>query len=154
MYICSLVQNKMQYLEGDRGRTFVNFDYNKMIEYVNDEINSGANIYDDICLAVDANGNSTSSVFSHSNDPFGLIADKTVYEVDSENSSLVQMADTICYVYRRYLEIKSTKESNEKRYYRSLFDTLEKRRQKLGSIPESECLRAYNAMKHRNWGDL
>lgn len=148
VYICALIQNRMQYLEGDKGRTFVNFDYNDMVKYVNSEVNSESNFYDDLC----ANGSTNS--FNHSNDRFGLIADKTVYDVDSENSSLVRMADTICYVYRRYLELKSTSESDEKRYYRSLFITLEKRRQRLGNIPDSECLKFYNAIKHRNWGEL
>lgn len=148
MYICALIQNRMQCLEEDKGRTFVNFDYNEMIDYVNSGIRSEIDSYDALCT------NGSKNSFSHDNDRFGLIADKTVYKVDSENSSLVQMADTICYVYRRYLELKSTRESDEKRYYRSLFNTLENRRQKLGNVPNSECLNAYNAMKHRNWGDL
>ena len=68
-------------------------------------------------------------------------------------SSLVQVADAICYVYRRFLELKSADEEweGEEDYYVGLVAKLEPAREKLGRYPDTQCTRFYEKAKHTEW---
>jgi len=77
----------------------------------------------------------------------------TPFAVKSNHSTLIQVADAICYVYRRYLELKTTQNSSEDLdYYTELFQILENSRVKLGQCPiNNECLKFYRMIKHCEW---
>ena len=88
-----------------------------------------------------------------SDDRFDQIIN-TAFAIKSDHSSLIQVADAICYVYRRHLELKTDGEKwpGEKKYYQGLVNLLEPKRQKLGLYPNDElCVQFFKQAKHPDW---
>jgi hypothetical protein len=77
----------------------------------------------------------------------------TAFAIKSHHSSLVQVADAICYVYRRHLELASQAEAwaGEKAYYQGLANILDPHREKLGQPPDAPCVTFYKGLKHKDW---
>ncbi len=81
----------------------------------------------------------------------------TAFSIKSDHATLIQVADVICYVYRRHLELTSLPETwhGEKVFYRELFQLLESKRHKLGNCPSDRpCVKFYKAIKHTEWNLL
>lgn len=159
MFICSLVQHKMQRLKNNgAGRTFVIFDSSRRVWPLNEALqdsHKSKNPY----LAAQYDGlhqifspNQVSPPLSQQ-DRFNQIMNKTVFPVRSEQSSLLQVSDAICYVYRRHLELTDSNEienwNGERNYYRSLFGILERGRMRLGArAQKTERVRFFEAARH------
>lgn len=78
----------------------------------------------------------------------------TAFAIKSDHATLIQVADAICYVYRRYLELTSMEEewNGERNFYTELFQLLESARHKLGRCPpERQCIGFFEAAKHDEW---
>ena len=86
------------------------------------------------------------------NDRFDHIIN-TAFAIKSNHSSLIQVADAICYIYRRHLELMTDEEVwvGEQAYYQSLFNILEPQREKLGRCPNASCRTFYCDAKHPEW---
>ena len=158
MFICSLVQQKMQRLQKGAGRTFAIFDSSRRVwplsEALQDSYKSNnpylAAQYDGLHQIF--NPHQVSPPLSQQ-DRFNQIMNKTVFPVRSEQSALLQVADAICYVYRRHLELTDSNEienwNGERNYYRSLFGILERGRMKLGvRAHKTERVRFFEAARH------
>ena len=158
MFICSLVQSKMQRLKNGEGRTFVIFDSSRRVWPLSDALQDSGESNSPY-LAAQYDGLHRISKSSQvapplsQQDRFNRIMNKTVFPVRSEQSSLVQVADAICYVYRRHLELTDLNEkenwNGERNYYRSLFDILERGRMKLETnARKTERVRFFEAARH------
>jgi hypothetical protein len=77
----------------------------------------------------------------------------SAFSIRSHHSSFIQVADTVCYVYRRYLETKGAEEAwdGEREYFARLVDKLEARRELLGQNPGGSCIDFYEAARHKEW---
>jgi hypothetical protein len=66
---------------------------------------------------------------------------------------LIQVADSISWVYRRHLELKSQAEAyaGERAYYEGLVAILEPQREKLGQAPATASVAFYQAARHPDW---
>ena len=86
-----------------------------------------------------------------SNAPKGIV--DTAFAVKSDHSSLVQVADAICYVYRRHIELLTAAEAwaGEKNYYAGLVARLDRSREKLGRTPDVPAVKFFQQAKHPEW---
>ena len=97
---------------------------------------------------------------------FDRIMDRTVFIEDSQNSPIVQAADAVCHIYRRYLDILDEKLDknykymdcdgrksweNEHKVYKDLVDILDSRREYIGTPPDTECVDYFRSIKSKNW---
>ena len=75
----------------------------------------------------------------------------TAFSIKSDHSSLIQVADAVCYAYRRHLELKSIRErwDGEREYFASLVAKLS--REPLGRTPGGQCINFYKAVRHKDW---
>ncbi len=153
MFTCALVQKKMQSVKNSKGLTVVIVDDNKVeISKLSKGLYDANAWYDGLYqLRGTKRGNNIWLPRSKA-DRFDHIIN-TPFAIKSQHSSLVQVADAICYVYRRHLELKSAREAydREAEYYQSLVDILEPQREKLGQWPEAPCVAFYKAAKHPEW---
>ena len=77
----------------------------------------------------------------------------TPFAIKSDHSSLIQVADVICYIYRRHLELTSHTEEwdGEREYFRDTVSILERRRETIGQCPDEPCVRFYQSARHSDW---
>jgi len=77
----------------------------------------------------------------------------TAFAIKSHHSCFIQVADAVCYIYRRHLELKSEKEAweGEKTYFVGLVSKVEPKREKLGQNPGGVCVEFYEAARHKEW---
>ena len=77
----------------------------------------------------------------------------TAFAIKSEHSTLVQVADVISYIYRRHLELQSSKEAyeGESKLYKSWVSKLEKNREKIGRTAPCEALEFYKSVVPEGW---
>lgn len=78
----------------------------------------------------------------------------TAFGIKSNNSSLVQVADAMSYVYRRHLELlsKSEKYPGERKFIEELVSTMDDRRKPIGNVPpDTPCINFYQQIKHPSW---
>jgi hypothetical protein len=75
------------------------------------------------------------------------------FAIKSHHSSLIQVADAVCYVFRRNIELKSEKEAweGEKEYFSELSYELQSKRESLGLNPGGSCVEFYKAACHKEW---
>ena len=152
MFIASLVQKKMQVMKKGKGLTvFIMDEHQGEMPWFSDELHKKNEWFDG--LYVRKNGQKQNWKPRRQEDRFDQIIN-TAFAIKSEHATLIQVADVICHVYRRHLEITSTggKRDEEQQFYAGLFQLLENHRYNLGRCPtDRPCVSFYEKAKHRNW---
>lgn len=149
MFICSLIQKHMQKIKSHKGLSVLIFDDNKKdMPKISKELYKPNPWFDGL---YQKKNKKNKWVPPKTNERFQHIIN-TAFAIKSEHSSFIQMADAICYVYRRWLELFTEQESweGEKAFYSQLVGILDTKRKHLGT-PSSECVDFYNSIKHPNW---
>lgn len=153
MFTCALVQKKMQRVKNSKGLTVVIMDDNKVeMPQLSEGLYDADAWYDGLYQLPRTRRGKRIWIPRTESDRFDHIIN-TAFAIKSHHSSLVQVADAICYIYRRHLELKSVGEDwpGEADYYQSLVDILEPQREKLGHAPDAPCVAFYEAAKHPEW---
>lgn len=152
MFTACLVQKKMQRVSSSKGLTVVIMDDNKQGMPAFSDGLYRANAWYDGLYQVRQMVQNTAWKPRQDADRFDQIVN-TAFAIKSEHSSLVQVADAICYVYRRHLELRSENEEweGEQNYYAGLAGLLDTHREKLGQCPDAPCVRFYRAVRHPEW---
>lgn len=153
MFISGLIQKKTQSLLNNKGLTVLIFDDNKAhMPKVSDGLYLADSWFDGLYQKSEKMRGKTQWHTLTQNERFNQIIN-TAFAIKSEHSSLIQVADAVCYVYRRHLELTTQTESygGEKEYYEDLVAKLDKERERIGRTPNTECVDFYNAIKHPTW---
>ena len=104
MFIASVVQKKMQKLDKNKGHTVLVVDDNsREMSHFQDEIHDKNKWFDGIYEVRRKTGRKN-WMPRNDNNRFNQIIN-TPFAVKSNHSTLIQVADAICYVYRKYLEL-------------------------------------------------
>lgn len=154
MFICSLIQKKMQILEDESEKVTVVFDEGGNTKRINELLKDENEWYDGLCQVRQTHSKGGIWLPRDPEDRFDHIAYRSVFSKDSKKAFLIQAADAISYIYRRHLELMSGSaeiRSGERKFIDSLIDILEPRREKLGDAPNADCVNFYNSIKHPNW---
>jgi hypothetical protein len=153
MYIAALVQQKMQGEDKNKGLTVLICDDNKQeMSKLSAALYEADPWFDPIYqTTVTKNGKSVWKEVSDA-ERFDHIIN-SAFAIKSQHSSLIQVADAVCYVYRRHIELKSAKESweGEQKYFAELVATLESKRERLGRKRTGLCIEFYEAACHVEW---
>lgn len=153
MFLASLVQKKMQSIDKNKGHTvFIMDDNQKHMPSFSSQLHARNEWFDGL-YEVRKKGSKPGWKPRNHEDRFDQIIN-TAFAIKSEHATLIQIADIICYVYRRHLELMSSEEvwNGEKEFYQELFQLLEPGRQRLGRCPPGRpCVEFYNAIKHPQW---
>ena len=154
MFTCALVQKKMQGVRNSKGFTVFIMDDNKMhMPLLSDYLYQADAWYDGLYQVRGSRKQGKQTWIPRKNsNRFDQIIN-TPFAIKSHHSSLVQVADVLCYVYRRFLELLTNNEAwdGERAYYQSLVDILEPQRARLGQSPDTSCVKFYRAAKHPKW---
>jgi len=155
MYICCLIQKKMQKIPSNKGLTVLIIDDNKTgMSQLSDALYHPDPWYDGLYqLQANKSARNRWPPIKESARFDQII--NSAYAIKSQHSSLIQVMDAICYIYRRHLEIDSNGEESwlgEKDYYQCVYGILEPHRELLGKCPtDSSCVKFYNTIKHPLW---
>jgi len=153
MFVSSLVQKKMQGVANSKGLTVVIMDDNKReMPHLSDGLYKADAWYDALYqYRVTKRGKKVWQERTPK-DRFDHIIN-TAFAIQSDHSSLVQVADAISWVYRRHLELTQQAEAypGEKAYYEELAGILEPSREKLGQTPGAPSVSFYQAARHPAW---
>lgn len=142
MFTCALLQNRMQKLEDRNQKSVIEFDNHSLLRQLSNRLKFNCDWYDGLYRVDESNR------FDR------IVNKKGNLGVDSRNSPLVQAADAVAYVYRRYLELcagQSEREDGEREFIQGLIDILEPHREKLGNLPSSDCLDLFKKLAHPSW---
>ncbi|TYO91167.1 DUF3800 domain-containing protein [Oceanicella actignis] len=153
MFTCALVQKKMQGAQKGKGLTVVIIDDNKKeMPAISDGLYDADPWFDGLYQRRGSKRGKKLWLPRTPGDRFDQIIN-TAFAIKSHHSSLVQVADAICYVYRRHLELLDCNEAypGEREFYQSLVEILEPAREKLGQCPQAPCVDFYRAAKHPGW---
>ncbi len=153
MFLCSLIQKNAKKMDKNKGLTVLIFDDNKRhMPEVSDQLYQTDSWFDALYKTSKKIRGKQQWKEIKSSERFDHIIN-TAFAIKSEHSSLIQVADAICYVYRRWLELFSEKEQyvGEKDFYQSLVEILDKKRKYIGRPPRASCVSFYTAIKHPNW---
>lgn len=146
--LSSLIQKNHQQLKNNKGHTVLIFDDNqKDMPKISNALYVCNSWYDDLYAKARTNWKITPA------SRFNQIIN-TAFAINSEHSSLIQVADIICYVYRRHLELKSSNEAyaGEKKLYDNWASQLEEQREKMGNTPKnSPAVKFYDQITHEGW---
>lgn len=148
-----LVQKKMQGVKNSKGLTVVIMDDNEAgMPGLSEAIHKADPWFDGLYQVQGRRKKKTVWVERTEGDRFDHIVD-TAFAVKSDHSSLVQVADAICYVYRRHIELLTTREAwaGEKAYYAALVQRLERSREKIGRTPDVASVKFFGQARHSVW---
>ena len=152
MFVCSIVQKNMQEIGKNGEHAFVIFDGNKKVWRLSENMQKEGKWYDGIYQEIKLDSGTKIWIPRNEVDRFDRIVNRTVFSVNSRQSSLVQVSDAICHVYRRHFELMREDENEvfkkEQNFYGGLFDLLEQKRLRIGDIQDTECTRYFRATKH------
>ncbi len=152
-FTACLVQKKMQNVKNSKGLTVVIMDDNKAeMPGLSEAIHNADPWFDGLYQIQTKRRGRTVWTFRTNDDRFDHIVD-TAFAVKSDHSSLVQVADAICYVYRRHIELLTAAEAwvGEKTYYAGLVHRLERSREKIGRTPDTPSVKFFERAKHPEW---
>jgi len=152
-FTACLVQKKMQGVKNSKGLTVVIMDDNKReMPVLSDAIHKADPWFDGLYQVQGRKRKKTVWIERAADDRFDHIVD-TAFAVKSDHSSLVQVADAICYVYRRHIELLTVAEAwaGEKAYYAGLVQRLERSREKIGRTPDVAATKFFEQARHREW---
>lgn len=158
MFIASLVQKRMQTQKHNKGHTVFIVDNNHAeVPKFSKALYERSEWFDGLYekRAPKKKGGRSDWEPGTPDDRFNQIIN-TAFGIDSEHATLIQVADVICYVYRRYLELTSSDEEEvwdgERQFYEDRFRSLEFNRYNLGHCPKDRpCVKFYEAAKHSSW---
>lgn len=153
MFISGLTQKKMQGQSNNKGLTVLIFDDNKAhMPKVSDGLYLAEPWFDGLYQQNKKVKGESQWCTPAQTERFDHIIN-TAFAIKSEHSSLVQVADAVCYVYRRHLELTAQPEAypGEHAFYAALVKKLDDKRERLGRTPKAECVDFYNAIKHPAW---
>lgn len=153
MFTASLVQKKMQGVSNSKGLTVVIMDDNKVeMPRLSDGLYEGDAWYDGLYQVRKKRRGKSVWMPRQDGDRFDHIIN-TAFAIKSDHSSLVQVADAICYVYRRHLELTTVDEAyaGERDYYSMLVSILDPQRERLGQVPGEPCVNFYRSAIHPGW---
>jgi hypothetical protein len=153
MFVSSLVQKKMQGVANSKGLTvFIMDDNQKGMPHLSDGLYKASNWYDGLYQCRGWQRGKRVWLDRAPKDRFDQIIN-TAFAIKSDHSSLIQVADSISWVYRRHLELKSQAEAyaGERAYYEGLVAILEPQREKLGQAPATASVAFYQAARHPDW---
>ena len=154
IFISCLVQKKMQSSGKNKGLTVVIMDDNEQeMSSLSDQLYECDPWYDGLYQIRDKRPKKTGWLPRRPSNRLDHIIN-TAFAIKSHHSSLIQVADVISYVYRRYLELMSLDEVwiGERDYYKKLVKILEPAREKLGQCPTEElCVEFFKQTVHTGW---
>jgi hypothetical protein len=153
MFVSALVQKKMQSVAKAKGLTVFIMDDNKQeMANLSNGLYKCHDWYDGLYQCRGRKHGKSVWLARKPKDRFDQIIN-TAFAIKSNHSSLVQVADALCWIYRRYLELKAQAEAypGEQIYYQDLVDILEPQRERLGNCPTEPCVAFYQASRHQNW---
>lgn len=150
-YICGLVQKKMSKLKKNKGNTVMVFDNNaKDVPKISEALYVPNSWFDDLYIKKEKK---KENVNSH--ERFSQIIN-TAFSIKSEHSFIIQAADTVCHIMRRYLELKENKVKEkwkgEKCLITKLANDIILANVKLGqSSKGSQCIQYYKSITYPGW---
>lgn len=153
MFVAALIQKKVQNEKNNKGLTVLIFDDNRAhMPKVSDGLYMADSWFDALYQQRGKARGKSQWLPVKSIGRFDHIIN-TAFAIKSEHSSLIQIADSVSYVYRRWLELGTEKEAyaGEKAYYDKLAAKLDKKRIRIGRTPKAECVDFYQAIKHPQW---
>lgn len=153
MFISALVQKKMQGVASSKGLTVLIMDDNKLeMPRLSDGLYNCSDWYDGLYQCRGRKRGKTVWKERKPRDRFDQIIN-TAFAIQSDHSSLVQVADALSWVYRRHLELKDQAEAyaGERSYYQELVNILEPQREKLGQTPAAPSVAFYQTARHPEW---
>ncbi|WJW75385.1 DUF3800 domain-containing protein [Thiohalobacter sp. IOR34] len=136
MFICGLIQKKMQIIKNNKGLTVLIFDDNRAhMPKVSDGLYLADPWFDGLYQQSKKVRGKTKWLDLKEEDRFDHIVN-TAFAIKSEYSSLIQIADAVSYVYRRHLELTTEPEAyaGEKVFFDGLAHKLNSRRERLLSL--------------------
>ena len=151
MFVAAFVQRKMQPIKKNKGLTVLIFDDNRReVPNFSDALYRADPWYDPIYQTRKKRESAWKEISEGTR--FNQIVN-SAFAIKSHHSSFIQVADAVCYVYRRDLELKSDKEAwaGEKEYFAGLVSKLERQRERLGQNPGGPCIDFYEAARHKHW---
>ena len=155
MFVCSIVQKNMQEIGKSGEHAFVIFDGNNKVWRLSKNMQEESKWYDGIYQELKLESGMKIWIPRSEVDRFDRIVNRTVFSVNSRQSSLVQVSDAICHVYRRHFELMRENEDEvfekEKNFYGGLFKVLEQKRLRVGDIQNTDCIRYFNATRHEKF---
>ncbi len=153
MFLCGVIQKRMQAVSESKGLTVVIMDDNKQeMPGLAEALYKNNNWYDALYQVQGTIRKVKQWIPRTDADRFDQIVN-TPFAVKSDHSSLVQVADAISYVCRRHLELMTMQEEwpGEKKYYEGLFALLEPQREKMGRCAKVPCIQFYEQACHHGW---
>ena len=150
MFISSLIQKKMQTVIGKKGLTALVVDDNKIeMPKLSGGLFAPDHWYDGLYQVRNLKGGWTART---DEDRFDQIIN-TGFAINSEHSSLVQVSDSIAWVFRRHLELTGAPEgwAGEKGFYTNLAAELEGQRIRLGQTAPCHAVDLYSNVRHDGW---
>lgn len=154
MFICSLIQKKMQISEEKNEKATIVFDEGSNTKRINELIKGRSEWYDGLYQVYQKQSKGGTWLPRDPEDRFDQIADRSVFCADSKEAFIIQAADAVSYIFRRHLELMDGSAeiwSGELGFIEELFGVLEPSREKLGDAPNADCVNFYNSIKHPNW---
>jgi hypothetical protein len=152
LLLCAVIQKKMQAVKGRKGLTAVVMDENrKEMPALSESLHRAPEWYDELYATRERHRGQMRWTPRTPNDRFDQIIN-TGFCVNSEHSSLMQVADAISWTYRRSLDVEGREEwQGEAAFYKALRERLDAHRQFLGICPPSRAVAFYDSVKHPLW---
>ena len=156
MYVSSLIQREMQKEKGNKGHTVLIVDDNKVkMPKISQELHESESWYDGLYQTQRVFRGKREWKKRTKNDRFDQIIN-TAFAIDSEHSSLIQVADAVCHIIRRHLEIEDgvkEKWNGERNYYDSIFKILTHKNVllRINTQPDALCNKYYKYITHQAW---
>jgi len=153
MFIASSIQKRMQTISRKKGITAMVVDDNKAeMPNLSEYLYKPHQWFDGLYQVKTAKRGKTVWTPRKEENRFEHIIN-TGFAVKSEHSSLVQVADAFCWVYRRAIELESEDEAydGEKGFYLELKELLENNRINLGACVSCDVLEWYKSVKCDSW---
>jgi hypothetical protein len=153
MFISGLIQKKAQGQKNNKGLTVLIFDDNRAhMPKVSAGLYLAESWFDGLYQQSKQVQGKTQWCTPKRNERFDQIIN-TAFAIKSEHSSLIQVADAVCYVYRRHLELTTEQEgyTGEQAFFADLVKKLDANREHLGRTPRAECVEFYSVIKHPAW---
>jgi hypothetical protein len=154
LFIASLIQQKMQEEERNKGLTVLICDDNKHeMSNLSDSLHEALPWFDPIYQkGLKKKGRPTLWREVPAEERLDHIVN-TAFAIKSHHSSFIQVADAVCYAFRRHIELEKDKEGwdGEKEYFSGLVQKLEGRREHLGRDRVGPCIEFYRAARHEHW---
>jgi hypothetical protein len=153
MFLGSMIQKRMQTVQGKKGITALVVDDNKVdMPKLSDGLFTADPWFDGLYQRRKGKKGKTVWIDRDDDDRFDQIIN-TGFSVKSQHSSLVQVADAISWTFRRSLELKVANEGyeGEKAFYDELCADLEEQRITLGLTPNCQAREFYDTVCHPAW---